>query len=146
MVGKQGPGNAQRVSAVHIGSGVTSVLPTNVTYYSDQASGTDLGGADFTIRPGAGTGTGTGGSFAIQTAPAGTTSSTLNAYATAFEVSGEGSLGLFGATPVAKSTGWSVSNGSTRKSFDPSTVSLSELAEVVGTLIDYFKSLGPLGA
>ena len=134
------------IRSVFIGNGVTNSAPQSVTHYSTQGSGTDVGGASYTIRPGAGTGTGTGGSFAIQTAPAGTTGSVLNAYSTVLEASGEGGIGMFGVSPVARSSGWSATYSSARKSFDSSTVTLSELAEVVGTMVDYFKSLGPLGA
>lgn len=55
-------------------------------------------------------------------------------------------VSLFGQTAVARSTGWAVTNPSTRKTFDTTTVTLPQLAEVVGTLVDYLKTLGPLGA
>lgn len=43
--------------------------------------------------------------------------------------------GLSGESPSATSTGWDATIGSSRKDFDSSTVTLSELAEVVGTWI-----------
>jgi hypothetical protein len=55
-------------------------------------------------------------------------------------------LGFFSATPVAQSTGWSVSNETTTKSFDANATSLNELADVVGTLIEQLKTYGLLGA
>lgn len=93
----------------------------------------------------------------IENAPAAGTNATLtNSYALwiddgTFRLDGTlnhqgGSAGLFGVTPTTRSTGWSVTNPATRKTFDTTTVTLSQLAEVVGTLIDYLKLLGPLGA
>jgi hypothetical protein len=55
-------------------------------------------------------------------------------------------LGLFGATAVAKSTGWSVSNVTTDKSFDANSTTIDEVADVLGTLINYLISRGDLGA
>lgn len=49
----------------------------------------------------------------------------------------------FGVTPVAKSTGWSVTAGYTAlKTLDPNTTTLAALARVVGTLIDTVKAHG----
>jgi hypothetical protein len=48
------------------------------------------------------------------------------------------SIGFLGASPVAKNTGWSVTNPTSRKSFDTTTITLPQLAEVVGTLIAAF--------
>jgi len=55
-------------------------------------------------------------------------------------------LGFFNATPVAQSTGWSVTNETTDKSFDANATSIDELADVLGTLIETLKSYGILGA
>jgi hypothetical protein len=55
-------------------------------------------------------------------------------------------IGLFGAAPVSQSTGWAVTNPVTRKTFDTTTVTLPQLAEAVGTIINYLISLGPLAA
>lgn len=57
-----------------------------------------------------------------------------------------GQIGFFGATPVAQSTGWSVTNETTTKTFDADATSIDELADVLGTLIEYFKTIGLLGA
>ena len=47
---------------------------------------TDTAGGNFTIQSSAGTGTGAGGSFIFQVAPAGSTGTTKNAYATALTI------------------------------------------------------------
>lgn len=52
-------------------------------------------------------------------------------------------IGFFSATPVAQSTGWAaITNPVVRKTFDTTTVTLPQLAEFVGTLSEYVKSLG----
>lgn len=68
-----------------------------------------------------------------------------------FEIDGDlnhdgSNIGFFGATPAAQSTGWNISNSSTDKTFDADSTSIDELADVLGTLIDYLKSIGILGA
>lgn len=55
-------------------------------------------------------------------------------------------FGLFGAAPATQSTGWSVSNVTTDKTFDANATTVNELADVVGTLIDTLKTYGVLGA
>jgi hypothetical protein len=55
-------------------------------------------------------------------------------------------LGFWNATPVVQSTGWSVSNETTTKSFDANATTINELADVLGTLIEQLKTYGILGA
>lgn len=55
-------------------------------------------------------------------------------------------VGLFAATPVAQSTGWSISNVTTDKTFDADATTIDEIADNLGTLINYLKTLGPLAA
>lgn len=57
-----------------------------------------------------------------------------------------GNLGLFNTTPVAQDTGWSATNVSTDRTFDASSTTLNELANVVGTLVNQLKTYGLLGA
>lgn len=62
-----------------------------------------------------------------------------------------GSAGLFGlhdkaGAPVAQSAGWAVTNPNTRKTFDTTTITLPQLAEVVGTIITYLISRGDFAA
>lgn len=54
-------------------------------------------------------------------------------------------LSFFNATPVAQSTGWSVTNETTDKSFDADATTVDELADVLGTLIETLKTYGILG-
>jgi hypothetical protein len=55
-------------------------------------------------------------------------------------------VGFFNTTPTTQSTGWSVTNETTDKSYDADATTLNELADVVGTLIEYLKLLGICGA
>ncbi len=58
-----------------------------------------------------------------------------------------GKIGEFGATPVAKSTGWGAPTGTaTKTAFDTATVTTPQLAERLKALIDYLTSRGTLGA
>ncbi len=54
-------------------------------------------------------------------------------------------VGFFGATPVSQSAGWSVNNEATLKSYDANATSINEMADVLGTLIEYLKTTGILG-
>lgn len=55
--------------------------------------------------------------------------------------------GWWGATPVAQSTGWSATGGySALKTFAPGTVTLSDLARVVATMLDQMKTYGIFGS
>ena len=56
-----------------------------------------------------------------------------------------GKIGFFGATPTTQSAGWGVTNSQISKSFDADTVTLAELADVVGTLITELQNKGLLG-
>jgi len=56
-------------------------------------------------------------------------------------------MGFLGATPVARSAGWTVTAGYTAdKVFDPTLTTVDEIAAVLGTLIDTLKTYGLLGA
>jgi hypothetical protein len=56
-----------------------------------------------------------------------------------------GKLGFFGTTPTSQSSGWGVTNLSPSKSFDANTVTLEQLADVVGTILTELKTKGLLG-
>ena len=56
-----------------------------------------------------------------------------------------GLLGFFGATPTSQSAGWGVTNLSPLKSYDANTITLEQLADVVGTLVTELKNKGLLG-
>jgi hypothetical protein len=56
-------------------------------------------------------------------------------------------LGFFTTAGTAQSTGWSVTGGYTAdKSFDPESTTTTEVARVLGTLIDAFKAYGLIAA
>lgn len=55
-------------------------------------------------------------------------------------------IGFWNATPVVQSTGWSVTNEASDKSFDADSTSIDEIADVLGTLIETLKTYGILGA
>ena len=72
------------------------------------AGTSNTNGANFTIRGSAGTGTGLGGSIIFQVAPAGTTGTAQNAFATALTINSAGILQFAGTTssfPAIKRNG-----------------------------------------
>lgn len=138
-------GSSGPITSAFLGNGVTAASPSSVAINATGGSGTNVNGGILTLAGGRGTGTGSS-TLRLQTSTAGSSGTTLQTLATVLEISGGNSLGLFGVSPVTRSTGWSVTNPSTRKSFDTTTVTLPQLAEVVGTLVDYLKTLGPLAA
>ena len=64
---------------------------------------------------------------------------------TKFQI-GESGVALFGVTPVARSTGWAATNVTTDKIFNANATTLDEVADVLGTLINYLISRGDLSA
>lgn len=72
----------------YIGSGTTSPTLHSLTFSATGAQGTNTSAATsvFNIAGGKGTGTGTGGSVVLQTAPAGSSGSTLNSLANTLTV------------------------------------------------------------
>lgn len=55
-------------------------------------------------------------------------------------------IGFWNATPVVQGTGWSVTAGYVAdKGFNPESTTVTELARVLGTLVDTLKSYGLLG-
>ena len=55
------------------------------------------------------------------------------------------SIGFYGATPVAKSSAYSISNATADRSFNADSTTVDELADVVGTLITDLKNMGLIG-
>lgn len=55
-------------------------------------------------------------------------------------------VGFYGVTPVARSTGWTITNDATDRSFDANADSTLELADVVATLIRDLAATGIIGA
>lgn len=56
-----------------------------------------------------------------------------------------GKTGFFGATPVAQSAAYTVTNGASDRAYDANSTTLDELADVLGTLIADLKLLGVIG-
>jgi len=106
--------NGYPINNIYFGKGVVDATPTNYTIHGTGGSGTDIAGGDITIGTGIGTGDGLPGSVLLKSAPAdvgaGTTLNDLSS--TVIEVSANatvGTLGFYGATPVAQQTGVAVS-------------------------------------
>lgn len=102
--------NVQSITNVFLGKGETNAAPATVTFQATGGSGANIAGATLNIAGGMGTGTGAGGPVVIQVAPAGASSSTLNALATAVTVAQDKSLrsvaGLgWGVTSTATAAG-----------------------------------------
>lgn len=55
-------------------------------------------------------------------------------------------IGLYGAAPIAQSTGWSNSNVTVNKTLNANSVTLHQLADYVGTLTNHLLSRGDLAA
>jgi len=86
-----------------LGNGEAVAAPVSATLRGTDGLGTDIAGANLTIRPGRGTGLGAGGVVNIQVAAAGgATGSALNALATVAQWNQYGILGI----GVAPHTGW----------------------------------------
>ena len=77
------------ITKVYWGRGGVSSSPKQVIHHITNAEGTDISGADgnFVIAPSIGTGTGSGGHFIVQTAPPGSTGSSLNTLLARVEIS-----------------------------------------------------------
>ena len=73
-------------TSMFLGQGVTAVDPAAFSLNVAGGSGMDNASADWTFGGGRGTGTGTGGHLIFRTAPAGGSSSTLNALVTALDI------------------------------------------------------------
>jgi len=94
------------------GSGYSSATPAAITFHGTLGLGTDIAGAAFNLAGGAGTGAGAGGAVNIQTAPAGSTGTSVNALVTSLSVASTGvvTIGAASTTPehalnTAHSTG-----------------------------------------
>jgi hypothetical protein len=54
-------------------------------------------------------------------------------------------VGLYGVTPVARSSTYTVTNGTTDRTYDADATTVNELADVVATLIADLKATGIIG-
>jgi hypothetical protein len=96
-------------SVVHIGGYRRSVAVDGLLT-SSYATGTDTAGSALLIAGGRGTGTGLGGSIKFQTAPAGTTGSSLNALVDRLTIDSTGSVSLLNNSKIRleNTTGYEV--------------------------------------
>lgn len=85
------------------------------------------------------------GSNALRTSSSLTVDSAFTTAANA-SIGGSGSsIGFYGATPVAKSSTYSMSNVTTDRALNADSTTVDELADVVGTLITDLKNMGLIG-
>ena len=90
---------------------------------------------------------GVGVAPAYTATPSVTTLTTTGAANIGGDLNHDGSnIGFNGVAPVARDTGWAVSNVTTDRVYDANATSLDEIADVLGTLITYLISRGDLGA
>jgi hypothetical protein len=102
---------------------VNQVDPALLIFGNGQASfGTSVSGARQRVR-GLGTSSGLTALFEDSTGGA------------LLTIRDDGAWALRGGTVAVSETGWSITNPVTRRTFDPATVTLQQLAEAVGTLI-----------
>ena len=99
-------GSASRVERMRIdagpiiwfGNGAASASPISTTISATSGLGTNIGGANLTIRSGSGTGTGQSGDIVFQTATPGGSGSGANAHSDRFVISSHGDITIYGNT------------------------------------------------
>ena len=79
-------------AAFRLGSTTDSATPVAQTLGVQNATGTDIAGATFTINGSRGTGSGAGGSIVFKTAPAGSTGSSQNSLSSTVTIDSTGTL------------------------------------------------------
>lgn len=79
IAGSDSSGGSDRIDVVHFGKGYATASPTAYTLSGTHGFGTDIAGGGVIIGGGRGTGTGVGGDVQFSIAPAGSSSSNLNA-------------------------------------------------------------------
>jgi len=124
-----GNGGLLSILAGDSGSGSTGD-GASITVTAGIAASINGNGGSITIKPGSKTGSGTVGSVKLQDSAA----------AIKFEVNTVG-IGFFASTPVARQT-YTVTNPVTDRSFDTTTITTQNLAQVVGTIIADLQAYG----
>ena len=84
-------------ASLQLGAAANGTPVANTLSIGESATGTNIVGANGTIRPGNGTGSGGGGSLFFDVAAAGTTGSTANTYAHALTIANTGAATFSGA-------------------------------------------------
>ena len=122
-------------SSYAVGDILYASAATTIASLADVATGQVLASGGVGVAP------------AYTATPSVTTITTTGAANIGGDLNHDGSnIGLNGVAPVARSTGWAVSNLTTDRVFDADATTLAEIADVLGTLITYLISRGDLGA
>jgi hypothetical protein len=87
-------GDGGGIKNVVIGQGWTNASPQNLTINATSGSGSNIAGANFTIAAGKGTGSGVGGDIILQTAPAGSSGTTIGTLAERFRADTKGNVSI----------------------------------------------------
>lgn len=97
-------------ASINLGAADTaSPVAQTLGVQSVVAGTTDTAGVNWTLRGSVGTGTGAGGDIIFQTAPAGTTGTAQNAFATALTIKGSGKV--ITAASIAARAGFNITDG-----------------------------------
>jgi hypothetical protein len=83
-----------------LGNGDVNASPSTAILSGTGGSGTNIAGAEFRIRGGAGTGTGVGGPITFYTSAAGTTGSAVNAATERMRINNAGNVGINTTSPL----------------------------------------------
>jgi hypothetical protein len=89
------------ITEFYLGSGVVRSAPQDVLVTATGGSGTDIGGANFTLAAGRPTGSGAGGEIIFSTAPPGATGTALRALSERMRITDDGFVGMGVAVPVS---------------------------------------------
>jgi hypothetical protein len=129
-------GSGSSISNAYIGNGVTNATPVSTSINATGGTGTDIAGANLTLRGGASTGSGTGGFLSFETASPGTTGATVRTPSERMRITSAGNVGVgttspanllqIGTTALANTDGVMVAGGGSLF-FRDSTTKLYEL-------------------
>lgn len=104
---------------LYLGNGNTNAAPVGKTLRATDGTGTDIAGANLTLCAGRGTGSGAGGYLALQTAPAGSTGTTLGTAAERLRVDVAGNIGVNGTSFGSGAKVMFIANAGTVPSTNP---------------------------
>ena len=133
------------ITDVYIGKGITHATPAALKIQVTGASGANIAGVNLTLSAGKSTGSAKGGDLLFQTSPAGGAGSGLNTLSTILQLTGDSKIGVFGVTPVARTSAYTPTNVTTDRSYNANSTTLDEIADVLGTLIADLQGFGFLG-
>src|SRR5581483_8886283 len=116
--GSAASGGAEKITDVYFGDGFSATSPVAYTIHGTAGSGSNIAGANVILAGGQGTGSSTGGSVIFQTAPAGSSGSSLNSLVEAARFVANGFFGIGTTTPSARLTVWGADTASNTVSFN----------------------------